>query len=88
MCEGVCEKMKINDDVRLLRGWANHEEARWSKGGQLLYCGEVSFLGTPPSPPPPPKATNGSGNVYEGWQLFNEGLLALFHSRGKEGWRY
>jgi hypothetical protein len=28
------------------------------------------------------------GNVYEGWQLFNEGLLALLHSRGEEGWRY
>jgi hypothetical protein len=39
MCEGVCEKMKIDDDARLLRGWANHEEARWSKGGDYYIMG-------------------------------------------------
>jgi hypothetical protein len=45
----MCKKMKIDDDTRLLWGWADHEEARWSKGGDCYIVGRwVSKEGDPP----------------------------------------
>jgi len=31
--------VRIGDDVGLLRGWANHEDARWGKGGNCYIMG-------------------------------------------------
>jgi len=47
----MCEKMKIYDDARLLGGWANHEEARWNKGGGIptIWGGEFLRRVSPPN---------------------------------------
>jgi hypothetical protein len=76
----MCEKMKIYDDARLLGGWANHEEARWNKGGGDSYhLGRwVSKEGVAPKQV---MEVEIEGNVCEGWRLLNDISHASFKGR-------
>jgi hypothetical protein len=80
------EKMNIiDDDDGLLKVWADLEEARWGKGAVAISWGGAFSRRVAP------QASGGSGGRRQHlWKMAvtQWRTIGVFHSRGKERWRY